>query len=54
MKKGKLSILLAVAAMLMTMLALSGTALALPSEKPDDTPRVDGRVRAIEQLGTNI
>jgi hypothetical protein len=54
MKKGKLSILLAVAAMLMTMLALSGTALALPSEKPDNTPEVDGRVRTIEQVGTNV
>ena len=54
MKKGKLSILLAVAAMLMTVLALSGTALALPSEKPDNTPEVDGRVRTIEQVGTNV
>jgi hypothetical protein len=54
MKKGKLSILLAVAAMLMTMLALTGTALALPSEKPDNTPEVDGRVRTIEQVGTNV
>ncbi|MDP8901673.1 MAG: hypothetical protein M3N33_11145, partial [Actinomycetota bacterium] len=32
----------------------SGVALALPSETPDDTPMVDGRVRAIEQVGTNI
>src|SRR5918995_737747 len=54
MKMGKLSVLLAVAAMLMTMLALSGTALALPSEKPDNTPEVDGRVRTIEQVGTNV
>ena len=55
MKKGTLSVLSAVAAMLVTMLALPpGTALALPSEKPDDTPMVDGRVRAIEQVGTNI
>jgi hypothetical protein len=36
------------------MLALPESALALPSEVPDDTPMVDGRVRAIEQLGTNI
>jgi hypothetical protein len=36
------------------MLALSESALALPSEVPDDTPMVDGRVRAIEQVGTNI
>jgi hypothetical protein len=55
MKKGTLSVLSAVAAMLVTMLALlPGTALALPSEKPDDTPMVDRRVRAIEQVGTNI
>ena len=25
----------------------AGAVLALPSEKPDDTPKVDGRVRAI-------
>ncbi len=31
-----------------------GVALALPAEIPDDTPMVDGRVRAIEQVGTNI
>jgi hypothetical protein len=36
------------------MLALPEGALALTSEKPDDTPMVDGRVRAIEQVGTNI
>jgi hypothetical protein len=43
--------------MLSTAVALllaSGAVLALPSEKPDDTPMVDGRVRAIEQVGTNI
>src|SRR5919112_6090231 len=33
---------------------IPGSALALPSEVPDDTPMVDGRVRAIEQVGTNI
>ena len=32
----------------------SGAALALPSETPDQTPMVDGRVRAIEQVGNNI
>jgi len=32
----------------------SGAVLALPSEKPGDTLMVDGRVRAIEQVGTNI
>ena len=36
------------------LLLASGAALALPSETPDDTPMVDGRVRAIEQVGTNI
>src|SRR5918994_446437 len=36
------------------MLALPESAVALPSEVPDDTPMVDGRVRAIEQVGTNI
>ena len=36
------------------MLALPESALALPSEFPDDTPMVDGRVRAIEQVGTNL
>jgi hypothetical protein len=49
--------LVAAAAVLMLtaiMLALPESALALPSEVPDDTPMVDGRVRAIEQVGTNI
>ncbi|HSK83760.1 MAG TPA: hypothetical protein VK902_10250 [Rubrobacter sp.] len=32
----------------------SGAALALPSEKPNKTPMVNGTVRAIEQVGTNI
>ena len=36
------------------LLLASGAVLALPSEKPDDTPMIDGRVRAIEQVGTNI
>jgi hypothetical protein len=36
------------------LLLASGAVLALPSEKPDDTPMVDGRVRAIEQVATNI
>src|SRR5215218_437155 len=36
------------------LLFASGAVLALPSEKPDATPMVDGRVRAIEQVGTNI
>jgi hypothetical protein len=37
------------------LLLVCGVALAaLPSEKPDQTPMVDGRVRAIEQVGTNV
>src|SRR5215211_2932643 len=36
------------------LLLASGAVLALPAETPDDTPMVDGRVRAIEQVGTNI
>src|SRR5687767_519538 len=40
--------------MAVALLFASGAVLALPSEVPDDTPMVDGRVRAIEQVGTNI
>jgi hypothetical protein len=36
------------------LLLASGAVLALPSETPDATPMIDGRVRAIEQVGTNI
>src|SRR5829696_6045579 len=36
------------------LLLASEVVLALPSEKPDNTPMIDGRVRAIEQVGTNI
>jgi hypothetical protein len=36
------------------LLLASGAVLALPQEKPDNTPMVDGRVRAIEQVGTNV
>jgi hypothetical protein len=36
------------------LLLASGAVLALPSERPDETPMVDGRVRAIEQVGTNV
>jgi hypothetical protein len=35
-------------------LLASGAVLALPSERPDETPMVDGRVRAIEQVGNNV
>jgi hypothetical protein len=47
------SLLLVFSAAVALLLA-SGAVLALPSEKPDDTPMIDGRVRAIEQVGTNI
>jgi len=40
--------------MVLATLLGTGAALALPSDKPDDTPMVDGRVRAIEQVGSNI
>ena len=45
---------MAVLVLMAIMLALPESALALPSEVPDDTPMVDGRVRAIEQVGTNV
>ena len=35
-------------------LLASGAVLALPSQKPDNTPMVDGRVRAIKQVGNNV
>ena len=36
------------------LLLTGGAVVALPSEKPNKTPMVNGRVRAIEQVGTNI
>src|SRR5215216_5261048 len=36
------------------LLFAGGTVLALPSEKADDTPMVNGTVRTIEQVGTNV
>src|SRR5918993_1780191 len=36
------------------LLLASGAVLALPSERPDNTRMVNGTVRAIEQVGTNI
>jgi RTX calcium-binding nonapeptide repeat (4 copies) len=36
------------------LLFASGAVLALPSEKPDKSPMVNGRVRDIEHVGTNI
>lgn len=35
-------------------LALSGVALALPSDTPDNTPAVSGPVRGISQVGNNV
>ena len=46
--------ILLLASMALATLLGTGAALALPSEAPDDTPMIDGRVRAIEQVGTNI
>ena len=40
--------------MALAMLLACGVALALPSGTPDKTPMVNGTVRAIEQVGTNI
>src|SRR5215204_3203367 len=47
-------IVLLVASMALAMLLACGVALALPSGTPDKTPMVNGTVRAIEQVGTNI
>ena len=48
-RTGLLSLSTAVA-----LLLASGAVLALPSKVPDRTPMIEGRVRAIEQVGTNI
>src|ERR687890_1804960 len=45
---------LLLASMALAMLLACGVALALPSERSDKTPMVNGTVRAIEQVGTNI
>ncbi len=47
-------IVLLLASMALAMLLACGVAQALPSETPDQTPMVNGTVRAIEQVGTNI
>src|SRR5215218_4456050 len=47
-------IVLLLASMALAILLACGVALALPSETPDQTPTVNGTVRAIEQVGTNI
>src|SRR5215217_9176497 len=51
---GMRRIFLLLASMAPAMLLAGGVALALPSETPDQTPMVNGTVRAIEQVGTNI
>src|SRR5215208_277948 len=51
---GMRRIVLLLASMALAMLLACGVALALPSEMPDQTPMVNGTVRAIEQVGTNI
>jgi hypothetical protein len=51
---GMRRIVLLLASMALAMLLACGVALALPSETPDQTPMVNGTVRAIEHVGTNI
>src|SRR5215218_7338337 len=50
MRRTALSLLSTVVALLFA----GGAVLALPSGTPDETPMVNGTVRAIEQVGTNI
>src|SRR5215218_8328160 len=50
MRRTVLSLLSTVVALLFA----GGAVLALPSGTPDETPMVNGTVRAIEQVGTNI
>jgi hypothetical protein len=47
-------IVLLLSSMAAALVLASGFALALPSETPDQTPMVNGTVRAIEQVGTNV
>jgi hypothetical protein len=47
-------IVVLLSSMALAMLLACGVALALPSETPDQTPMVNGTVRAIEQVGANI
>src|ERR687893_2405898 len=51
---GMRRIVLLLATTVTAVLLANGVALALPSDMPDNTPMVDGRVRAIEQAGTNL
>lgn len=50
----RVAALLTGAAMAVVVTAVAGSALALPSVRPDSTPMVDGRVNAIEQVGNNV
>src|SRR5215210_9258656 len=52
--QGMRRIVLLLASMALAMFLACGVALALPSETPDQTPMVNGTVRAIEQVGTNV
>lgn len=45
---------LLLASVALAVLLAGGVALALPSKTPDDTPMVDGRVRAFAQVGDNV
>ncbi len=45
---------LLLASIALAVLLAGGVALALPSERPDDTLMVNGRVRTITQVGTNV
>jgi hypothetical protein len=51
---GMRRIVVLLSSMALAMLLACGVALALPSETPDQTPMVNGTVRAIEHVGTNI
>ncbi len=45
---------LLLASVAIAVLVASGVALALPSETPDETPVLDGPVRAFAKVGTNV
>ncbi len=47
-------ILLVLASAAAALVLVSGVALALPAETPDNTPMVNGPVRAIEQVGNTV
>lgn len=48
------STFLILSALALAKFLVGGAVLALPSEVPDDTPMVDGRVRVIAQVGGNV